>query len=57
MGAPVYIRIFKKESVLELWMKRGETYALYKSFPICRWSGGLGPKERYAGLPGSGRLL
>ncbi len=48
MGAPVYIRIFKKESVLELWMKRGETYALYKSFPICRWSGGLGPKERYA---------
>ncbi len=48
MGAPVYIRIFKKESVLELWMKRGETYALYKTFPICRWSGGLGPKEHYA---------
>ena len=48
MGEPVYIRIFKKESVLELWMKRGETYALYKSFPICRWSGGLGPKERLA---------
>ncbi|MGO8739842.1 L,D-transpeptidase family protein [Rhodoblastus sp.] len=48
MGAPVYIRIFKKESVLELWMKRGGSYALYKSFPVCRWSGGLGPKLRYA---------
>jgi murein L,D-transpeptidase YafK len=48
MGDPVYIRIFKKESVLELWMKRGKSYALYKTFPVCRWSGVLGPKLRYA---------
>nr|WP_252393786.1 murein L,D-transpeptidase family protein [Candidatus Rhodoblastus alkanivorans] len=48
MGDPVYIRIFKKESVLELWMKRGDGYALYKTFPVCRWSGQLGPKLRFA---------
>ena len=57
MGAPVYIRIFKKESVLELWMKRGETYALYKSFPICRWSGGTRAQGALCGLPVSRRLL
>jgi murein L,D-transpeptidase YafK len=48
MGSPVYIRIFKKESLLELWIKRGDSYALYKTFPVCRWSGGLGPKEHFA---------
>ncbi len=48
MGAPVYIRIFKKESLLELWIKRGDSYALYKTFPVCRWSGELGPKLHYA---------
>lgn len=45
-GAPVYIRIFKEENVLELWMKGEEqsTYALYKTWPICAFSGELGPK-------------
>ena len=47
-GAPVYVRIFKKEGTLELWMKRGDRYALYKSFPVCKWSGRLGPKTRSA---------
>ena len=42
---PVLVRIFKKESELELW-KRDETgrYALLKTYPMCRWSGKLGPK-------------
>ncbi len=48
MGQPVYVRIFKKEGVLELWMKRDENYALYKAYPICKWSGELGPKTRQA---------
>lgn len=47
-GSPVYVRIFKKEGVLELWLKRGDNYALYKSFPVCKWSGQLGPKTRQA---------
>lgn len=43
-GAPVFIRIFKKESELELWMKKGNRFALFATYPICRWSGRLGPK-------------
>ncbi len=47
-GAAVYVRIFKREGTLELWMKRGKSYALFKSFPVCKWSGRLGPKTREA---------
>jgi murein L,D-transpeptidase YafK len=44
---PIVIRSYKKESEVELW-KRGSDgrYALMKTFPICRWSGQLGPKVR-----------
>ena len=46
-GAPILIRSYKKESVLEVWKQTREgRYALLKSFPICRWSGQLGPKRR-----------
>ncbi|MCY4334076.1 MAG: hypothetical protein OXC60_05320 [Litoreibacter sp.] len=45
-GAPAYIRIFKEEAELEFWLKRGETYALWKTYPICSFSGDLGPKLR-----------
>ena len=43
--APVLIRIFKTENVLELWKEKpsGE-YALLKSYEICKFSGHLGPK-------------
>ncbi|MBU3888657.1 hypothetical protein FM996_11955 [Methylosinus sporium] len=44
LGAAVYVRIFKKEGELELWRKQGERYALYRTYPICKWSGRLGPK-------------
>ena len=47
-GAEVYVRIFKREGALELWMKKGERFALYKTYPICKWSGHLGPKQAYA---------
>jgi murein L,D-transpeptidase YafK len=45
-GNAVFIRIFKRERELELWMKKGDEFALYKSYPICRYSGALGPKLR-----------
>ncbi|HEX2727608.1 MAG TPA: murein L,D-transpeptidase family protein, partial [Beijerinckiaceae bacterium] len=44
---PILVRAYKKESELELWKKgRDGKYALLKTFPICRWSGQLGPKVR-----------
>jgi murein L,D-transpeptidase YafK len=46
-GDAIFLRVFKEESVIEVWMlKRTGRYELYKSFPICRFSGGLGPKLR-----------
>lgn len=46
-SAPILIRIFKQESELEIW-KRDRTgrFALLKTYPMCRWSGKLGPKTR-----------
>lgn len=42
---PVLVRIFKDESELEVWKRdRSGRYALLKTFPMCRWSGKLGPK-------------
>ncbi len=45
-GAPILIRIFKAESELELWMRKGGTFALVATYPICHWTGTLGPKLR-----------
>jgi murein L,D-transpeptidase YafK len=46
-NAPVLIRAYKKEAELEIWkMKSDGRYALLKTFPMCRWSGQLGPKTR-----------
>jgi murein L,D-transpeptidase YafK len=43
--APIYIRIFKEESELEVWKQRPDgRYYHFKSYPICNWSGELGPK-------------
>lgn len=44
MGQPVYIRLFKFEGVVEVWMKRGEQFDLFEVYPICVNSGALGPK-------------
>ncbi|PTM60199.1 L,D-transpeptidase family protein [Phreatobacter oligotrophus] len=45
--SPVLMRIFKEEAELEVW-KRDATgrYALFKTYPICNYSGDLGPKVR-----------
>lgn len=43
---PILVRLYKKEAELEIWKKTNGQYALLKSFPICRWSGQLGPKTK-----------
>jgi len=44
---PIIIRSFKKESELEVWKRKADgQYALLKTYPMCRWSGQLGPKVR-----------
>lgn len=44
---PILIRSYKKESELEIWKRKADgRYALLKSYPMCRWSGQLGPKKR-----------
>jgi murein L,D-transpeptidase YafK len=45
--SPLLVRIFKQEAELEVWKQdRSGSYALLKTYPICRWSGELGPKIR-----------
>ena len=46
-SSPTVIRTYKKEAELEVWkMKTNGEYALLKTYPMCRWSGQLGPKKR-----------
>lgn len=47
-GYTPYIRIFKSEKRLELWMKPpvGEKYIWVKTYPILAMSGKLGPKTK-----------
>lgn len=45
-GAPVFMRIFKEEAELELWVRGAERFELFKTYPICNYSGALGPKLR-----------
>jgi len=43
--APVLIRIYKEEGTLEVWKQdRTGRFALLTTYPICRFSGTLGPK-------------
>ncbi len=44
LGDPVYLRIFKGDVEAELWIKRGQHFELFATYPICAWSGQLGPK-------------
>src|SRR6478609_3768080 len=45
--SPILGRIFKEESEMEIWKQnRDGEYALLKTFPICRWSGDIGPKKK-----------
>ena len=44
IGNPVFIRIFKEESLLEVWIRTGTEYEHLKDYNICAYSGALGPK-------------
>jgi murein L,D-transpeptidase YafK len=45
--SPILVRLFKQEAELEVW-KQDKTgrFALLTTYPICRWSGELGPKVK-----------
>ena len=43
-GMPVFVRIFKEEAELEVWLDTGAAYELFRIYPICAHSGVLGPK-------------
>jgi murein L,D-transpeptidase YafK len=44
--APIFIRIFKEDSQMEIWKQRDDgRYGLLKTYSICKWSGALGPKK------------
>lgn len=46
-GAPAYLRLFKQESALEVWLQASDgRFRLFKTYPVCAWSGSLGPKLR-----------
>ena len=43
--SPILMRVFKEESELEVWKQDDSgRFALLRTYPICRWSGELGPK-------------
>ncbi|MDB5652968.1 MAG: hypothetical protein JWQ94_581 [Tardiphaga sp.] len=47
LQSPMLVRLFKQEAELEVWKQtRSGQFALLKTYPICRWSGDLGPKVR-----------
>jgi murein L,D-transpeptidase YafK len=44
---PILVRIYKEDSELEIWKQTKEgQFELLKTYPICRWSGELGPKVK-----------
>ena len=43
--SPMLVRLFKQEAELEVWKQDAAgRYELLRTYPICRWSGELGPK-------------
>jgi len=43
---PVYLRLFKQEHLLEVWVRSGKQYKLFDKYVICFYSGGLGTKTK-----------
>ncbi len=44
-NSPIVLRVFKEESELEVWKQNtAGRFQILKTYPICRWSGDLGPK-------------
>lgn len=47
-AAEVFMRVFKRERVLELWARPAgaDRFALLKEYPVCALAGEIGPKRR-----------
>ncbi|MGV3551100.1 L,D-transpeptidase family protein [Rhizobium sp.] len=47
MSSPIMMRVFKQEAVMEVWKANAQDrYQLVGTYPICAWSGQLGPKKK-----------
>jgi len=48
LGAPMLFRVFKQEREVEVWVQPEDqqTFVLFRIFPICFYSGKLGPKVK-----------
>ena len=44
LEAPIFVRIFKEESEFEVWKYKDGRFQHFRTYPICAWSGELGPK-------------
>jgi murein L,D-transpeptidase YafK len=42
--SPIFIRIFKEESELEVWKLKDGRFQHFRTYSICAWSGTIGPK-------------
>jgi len=45
LGNAAFIRAFKEDRELELWLKTGKNWTLFRTYPIAALSGTLGPKK------------
>ncbi|MFC2107086.1 L,D-transpeptidase family protein [Bacteroidota bacterium] len=46
-GAPIYIRIFKEDNALEVWVQKQDSFLLFKTYEICTYGRrGVGPKTK-----------
>lgn len=47
-GDPIFLRIFKNEALLEVWLKpkSADKFILFETYHICALSGSLGPKTK-----------
>jgi len=44
-GAHMFVRIFKQDAQLEVWLQNPQsTFVHFKTYNICYWSGDIGPK-------------
>ena len=50
LGVPVHIRIYKLESEIEVWTQKDGRFQHFATYPICMWSGRLGPKLKEGDL-------
>lgn len=44
LGSPVFLRIFKEPATLEVWVRKGDAFRLFRAYPVRARSGTLGPK-------------